>query len=83
MIGGCDVIDNNFIDKLFINVGIGILSLKCIERKKNKIGGNICLVVVEIDLRFNNIYIVFFVERYYWVFFWWFWCIFIDVNVCK
>lgn len=54
MIGGCDVIDNNFIDKLFINVGIvnGILSLKCIERKKNKIGGNICLVVVEIDLRF-------------------------------
>lgn len=24
-----------FIDKLFINVGIGILSLKCIERKKN------------------------------------------------
>lgn len=51
MTGGCDVIDNNSIDKLSINVGIGILSLKRTERKKNKIGGNTCLVVVEIDSR--------------------------------
>lgn len=51
MTGGCDVIDNNSIDKLSINVGIGILSLKRTERKQNKIGGNTCLVVVEIDSR--------------------------------
>lgn len=51
MTGGCDVIDNNSIDKLSINVGIGILSLKRTERKKNTIGGNTCLVVVEIDSR--------------------------------
>lgn len=57
MTGGCDVIDNNSIDKLSINVGIGILSLKRTERKKNKIGGNTCLVV--------NTHTAFSVERYH------------------
>lgn len=53
------------IDKLSINVGIGILSLKRTERKKNKIGGNTCLVVVEIDSRPNNTHTAFSVERYH------------------